>query len=282
MKIRTLPYGYKYENGKIAVEEREAAIVTEVFERYKNGESLLNIAENLNFRKIEYVPGTTGWNKSRIKRIIEEKRYLGKSDYPILINEKIHELCVQIKDDRNNQKEINRQATIYHIHAPVICPNCNERMRRRKSQKTSVAAKWYCQNPNCTTALLKNDDEFLREIHCLLNTVIQNPSLIEVASKNKGMEERLKESIMQYAATSDISMDTGKNEMMQRLLRYAAEQYKGIEDADCRSLFLQDAFREDTVVDDFPLELFNRTVSAIRFREDQTMSIVLLNGQIIG
>ena len=39
-----------------------------------DGQSLLKIAESLNERQMEYMPGTTGWNKARLKRIIPTKK----------------------------------------------------------------------------------------------------------------------------------------------------------------------------------------------------------------
>ena len=81
MKNRTFLYGYCCVDGKITVHRGEAEIVTEIYKDYLGGKSLLAIAEYLNNRKIEYMPSVIGWNKARLKRILEDERYLGKAPY---------------------------------------------------------------------------------------------------------------------------------------------------------------------------------------------------------
>ena len=83
MKIRAIPFGYKYDVGQIVVDETAACVVKEIFKQYINGNSLLNISSLLNNMNIEYRPGVVGWNKARIKRIIEDKRYLGKKAFQV-------------------------------------------------------------------------------------------------------------------------------------------------------------------------------------------------------
>lgn len=73
MNRRTIPFGYKFENGAVVVEDSAADIVKEIFNRYLAGDSMLNISELLNKLHVEYTPGITGWNKARIKRILEKK-----------------------------------------------------------------------------------------------------------------------------------------------------------------------------------------------------------------
>jgi hypothetical protein len=86
VKRRTIPFGYRYENGAIMINASSSDIVKEIFSRYLSGDSMLNIAELLNKMHIEYRPGVVGWNKARIKRILEDKRYSGEREmYPSTI-----------------------------------------------------------------------------------------------------------------------------------------------------------------------------------------------------
>ena len=41
---RTIPFGYKFENGAVVVEDSAADIVKEIFNRYLAGDSMLNIS----------------------------------------------------------------------------------------------------------------------------------------------------------------------------------------------------------------------------------------------
>lgn len=74
MKARSIPFGYKMENGKVIPHPDESQTVGEILSAYLDGRSLLRIAEHLNERRVEYLPGVTGWNKARLKRILEDVR----------------------------------------------------------------------------------------------------------------------------------------------------------------------------------------------------------------
>ena len=110
MKNRTLPYGYQCCNGITVLHPQESEIVKRICESYLNGQSLLTIATWLNEEQIEYMPGVIGWNKARLKRIIEDERYLGKESYPAILVEETYTAMQQIKEKRNTQKrdEFNR------------------------------------------------------------------------------------------------------------------------------------------------------------------------------
>ena len=107
MNRRTIPFGYKFENGQITVDEATAEIVKEIFARYISGESMLNISALLNRLHVEYSPGIVGWNKARIKRILENQHYIGDEKYPYIISLETAERANKLKENRNNQKNIN-------------------------------------------------------------------------------------------------------------------------------------------------------------------------------
>ena len=90
MKNRTLPYGYRCDNGIIVLHPQESEIVKRICKAYLDGQSLLTIATWLNEEQIEYMPEVIGWNKARLKRIIEDERYLGKEPYPMILDEETH------------------------------------------------------------------------------------------------------------------------------------------------------------------------------------------------
>ena len=56
MKKRNMLFGYKFENGKKVIEEKESKIVVEIYTRYLKRETVLAIANDLTKRRIEYVP----------------------------------------------------------------------------------------------------------------------------------------------------------------------------------------------------------------------------------
>ena len=115
-KIRVLPYGYEYKDGIISNKEEEYIVVKEIFDLYCKGNSLHKIAQFLNQKKIEYQPGTIGWNKARLKRILEDERYLGKRDFPQIVSEDLYQACNGIKQAKNKQENTDRKKEIYHLN----------------------------------------------------------------------------------------------------------------------------------------------------------------------
>lgn len=86
MKNRRFPYGYEMKNGVIVVCLSEADILRQIFADYIGGAFLKTIADRLTTEKVEYLPGEYGWNKNRIKRIIEDERYMGTDTYEPIID----------------------------------------------------------------------------------------------------------------------------------------------------------------------------------------------------
>ena len=86
-KNRTIPFGYCMKNGKITVDYTESKAVMKIFEEYLSGSSLKQIAKLMESEKIRYNADSEHWNKNMVKRIIENKRYLGNDKYPQIISE---------------------------------------------------------------------------------------------------------------------------------------------------------------------------------------------------
>lgn len=111
-KIRNILYGYKFENGRIVIHDAEAKIVNQVFTDYVNGLSYLKISNLLIQKGIEFLPNQVNWNKNKVKRIIEDKRYLGDDKYVDNINDNSIELQIRIAEiDAEWQKVINATTT---------------------------------------------------------------------------------------------------------------------------------------------------------------------------
>ena len=115
MKIRNIPFGYRIENGTIHLHPTESQVVREIHAAYLDGQSLLQIAASLNERGVEYMPGAAAWNKARLKRIIEDVRYLGNETYPAIVKETDFYKAQEIKTARNTQKNVDRTADIFKL-----------------------------------------------------------------------------------------------------------------------------------------------------------------------
>lgn len=80
---RIIPFGYCIENGEITVNDTECETVRRIFEMYIGGSSLVRIAQQLD---VPYAVGKARWNKNMVSRILNNKRYTGIDNYPLIIS----------------------------------------------------------------------------------------------------------------------------------------------------------------------------------------------------
>ena len=279
MKNRTLPYGYCCVDGKITVHSGEAEIVTEIYNNYLDGKSLLAIAEHLNNRKIKYMPSVIGWNKARLKRILEDERYMGNEQYPSLIDEEIHNAVLSVKNTRNTQKDTDRQADIYQLPVPVLCGECHGRMKRFYNKRRKCKTSWRCET--CGKTVDKEDDELLANMTALVNTVIATPQIVKIPPATlvePSMELRiLNNEIARMLDSTDIKREKVRGKMLQSL----SQRYKEIDPAPYIARKLITVLTETEPLTVFNAELIGKTVNAVILYPNSTVSLILTNNQII-
>lgn len=282
MKKRNLPYGYYFTKGSIAVQPQEQVILTEIYDNYLLGKSLLNIAAELNAQSIEFMPGIIGWNKARLKRILEDERYLGNDAYPAIITQETYDAVQEIKEARNTQKGVDRKADIFQITVPVRCPVCGSEMYRRTDKRIKCNQRWTCKNYDCRKLIAVSDEELLGEITELLNSVIANHERIyipkPVVQEPSTDLRRLNNEISRTLEGFSIQKET----LRKQLLQSVSLKYGGIDNAVYIAKRLKADFANASPLSDFLPELFNRTVSELRLCENGSVILTLTNGQQIG
>ncbi len=226
MKIRNILYGYRYDDGILKLHPQEKEIIQEVFNAYLQGKSLLQIAEWLNERQIEYMPGSIAWNKGKIVRMLEDRRYLGDEKYPPIIDRETYESAIKMKDAKNDQKATDRQADIFKLTVPVRCPKCGCQMQRRVDNRLTSAVKWLCENKECKCSIAKTDETLLEHIAELLNSVIANPHIVTIPTEKKNEPSieliRLNNEISRLFDSTEIDRETARA----KILEYASAQYR--------------------------------------------------------
>lgn len=282
MKIRNIPYGYQFKNGSIAIQEKETETVKRIFTEYLNGLSLLKIAEQLNNEQIEYMPSVCSWNKSRIKRIIEDERYLGTNGYPPIIDDDTHKTLMQIKSENNTQKGTDRKADIFNLGVPILCPKCGSKMCRRHDSNRKYPDWWLCQNDNCKKTIGISDNDLIYGITECLNTVISNPYIIKTVT-----DVDKESSLDVYRLENEISrvLDShsfDKNILRKKMLECVSLIYTNISPQKYISKRLKADFANASPLINFSMDLFNRTVKTITFNDNGEVNIILINDQQIG
>lgn len=282
MKNRRFPYGYEMQNGKIQICKAEFTILTKIFDRYINGNNLKRIADWLTSKHIEYLPDECSWNKSRVKRIIEDKRYLGNDKYPPVISEEKFNKANSIKQSRRTTKNYVVTAENKPIVYLAKCAQCGSPLYHTTDTRHSESESWRCKTDECRLNVKMSIVELQKHIIDLLNEVIANPSMIEyIKSENK--ESSIE--IMRIENEIDRlfeQIDYDKDKIQNLILECAAKKY----DYDKSTRHITDRLKADfeksSPLSDFSMELFENTVSAVLIDKNGSVSIELKNGNIIG
>ena len=105
MANRMISFGYGIDGNKICVIDREAVVVREIFEKYAAGKLLQEIADELTVRNVDFFQGNCNWNKNRVSRIIENKKYIGADDYPTIVGNDLFQSAYGLKNTKGFKKE---------------------------------------------------------------------------------------------------------------------------------------------------------------------------------
>lgn len=278
MKTRNIPFGYTMENGKIIFHPTESQAVQDIFSDYLDGQSLLKIAQSLNERQVEYLSGTTGWNKARLKRIIEDKRYIGSDGYPPIIEQRIYNKAQAVRASRNTQKNLDRTADIFKLQLPVLCEKCGEPMQRKHDSRTTYQEKWVCKS--CGGVIKISDKDFLSAITECVNYLIAGLGILqsEPASKEPHVEViRLKNEIGQMLDSPVIEKEPLKN----RIFEYASLVYETLDATQRITEMIRATLQRTRSLSCYNGELTAKIATAITLHADKAVSLTLKNGQQI-
>ena len=283
MKKRNIPFGYQYQNGVITTHSQEVSVLNRIFSEYQSGMSLLEIASRLNDENIEYQTGVTGWNKSRIMRLIEDERYTGKGGFPVISDERTHQAMVEIKAQKNTQHGTDRRSEIFHIDVPVICPTCGgEMVRRHDSRFRRCQQRWICSNAECHTVIHKADSDLLHDITVLLNRVIVNPELVQIPANNESAPSVQVIKIENEIARTLDTLDYDKNTLRKKMLECVSLKYTDIDSAPYKAHRLKATLADAEPLSAFSLSLFKKAVQEINLEKVGTVSIRVINDPMVG
>lgn len=120
------------EDGRFAIEEAGAKVVREIFERVNNGESFVDIANDLNAKGVKTSKGNL-WNKNSFRSIVSNEQYIGIYSFsglriengipPILRKE----LFYSVQEKLKSRKGIKGRHTVnedYLLTGKLFCGKC--------------------------------------------------------------------------------------------------------------------------------------------------------------
>ena len=149
--------GFKVDSERrFYIDEEEAAIVREIFERYASGETVADIIRDLNARKITTSRGKE-FNKNSLHRLLRNKRYIGTYIYkeqetpngmPRIISDELFERVQRILDKNKAAPARSRGKEEYLLTTKLFCGYCREMMVGYSGKGKSGAKYCYyaCKN----------------------------------------------------------------------------------------------------------------------------------------
>ena len=279
MRNRSIPFGYQYQNGVLAAHPQESQIVQAVFSAYLSGEPLSKIAAHLTAKLVEYLPGRWQWDKARVKRILDNDKYIGAGNFPQLISEKQFQMAHQKKESAStNRQPVDEDIKLFK--SLVHCHHCKGPMVRRMDARMEHPVTWKC--PQCGYFLPLPDEDFKQRVFLLQKKLVDKPLLAE-----KEEDEIPVTSMEARRLTNEIyrKLDSGnfsEDELVTLALQCAAKNYEAITSARHITDRLTATLLHAGPLSAFDRELFQRTVSEIHLTRKGEILLKLQNGVFIG
>ena len=278
MRNRSIPFGYCYQNGTLAVHPQESQTVRAVFAAYLGGEPLSKIAAHLTAKLVEYLPGCCQWNKARVKRILDNAKYIGNGGYPPIVKERDFQMAHQKKENANtNRQRVDEDIKLFKGLAH--CHHCGGIMVRRMDSRMGHPVTWKC--PQCGYFFPLPDEEFKRRVFLLQKKLADKPLLAEKEEETipvTSMEaRRLTNEIFRKLDSGNFSED----ELVALALQCAAKNYEAINSARHITDRLTATLLHAGPLSAFDRTLFERTVSEIHLARKGEILLKLQNGVFI-
>ncbi len=276
MKNRIIPYGYQIENGKIAVCQKEAEIVKEIYEKRTAGIILSEIADSLNDRSVMFY-GEHGWDKHKVKRALENDKYLGMDGYPAILDHQT------VDNARSFQyyTEVNRNChpSVHLLKSRVLCAKCGSKMNRKIERNRRQPEVWICQG--CGAILPLIDEVLLQAIlEChreLKNELLEMKSgssfSIPTPPSLKLLEDRLHRQLHQR--------DSDVQDTLALIREWASEKYEAAKDETADHTDRLTAILEKASLTGYDDALTEQIIKNIILSETSVITVRYINGMEI-
>ena len=258
---------------------QESQTVRAVFTAYLSGEPLSKIAAHLTAKLVEYLPGYWKWDKARVKRLLDNAKYIGNGEYPPIIKEKDFQMAHQKKESANtNRQPVDEDIRLFK--GLTYCHHCGTPMVRRMDSRMEHPVTWKC--PQCGYFLPLPDEDFKQRVFLLQKKLADKPLLAEKEEETipvTSMEaRRLTNEIFRKLDSGDFS----EEELVNLALECAAKNYEAISSARHITDRLTATLLHAGPLSAFDRTLFERTVSEIHLARKGEILLKLQNGVFVG
>lgn len=243
MGNRKQPFGYKMEFGEIVPQPQEAETVRRIYLQYLAGASFKQLAEQLQMEGVPY-DGDKPWNKNMVARILEDDRYIGRKNFPALIE------AEQFRAAQERRKEM------------------------RPEYKQTPAQKELRRLCGGTVP-----DSVARKVLKILNQVVEDPQLIKIESSGVPTTEDIRQRRLELdklLQTPPVDEEIAR----QKTMELAVLTLVSVEMEEYEAHRLRSIFGKQTKLRELDANLLKQGVRKIECRGDN-VRVVLKNNQVV-
>jgi len=272
---RTLPYGYKIEDGRVMTNDAETEVIHRIYRSYAEGLSYKAIAESLTEGGIRYMPEKPAWNKNMVARILQNQNYHGMGKYPLIVEEALCQAAKLAQKPYTHTESSNIKA----VKPLLVCSVCGRHIRRRV--KKNGEERWYCEEGSKHIGLAVTDEILMESIEILWRHLIENLRLADAG--DEGGEDnpisletiRLKNEIDQMLKAEEIK----ESELKAKILELAAQRYASCDTPRHNNRELMQRLRQSPL--EFNIKLILEIAAEIKVSYCKAEALVLKNGKVI-
>lgn len=284
MANRYVSFGYEITDGKYAVIENEKKIVENIFGLYLNGKSFSEISDRMNEAGVPYNNDGRLWNKNIIKRVIENRRYIGEKGFPQIIADDTFNAAEKIRLSKFTAPGETRKALLDFYREHLVCGRCGMNLRRYTCGRyigNKIVSYRKCQNELCNESKSSvNEDILDLAVSKVLNDLIDDYKKIEGVNETEP-KQNIEIARLESELADDMEKMTVDIEKAVRKITELAEarfnnalecDYSAIDERIKKELSIHPKSETPDA------KLLEDTVKRIAYLSNGTVEIELING----
>lgn len=244
-KYRKLPFGYRMEFGRVVVDQEERDWVEFIFQQYMGGASFNELTEYMRQEGVPY-DRDKQWNKNMIARMLEDSRYMGEKEFPVIIDP---EVFGRVSSRRESKK------------VPIQKTEAQKALRR----KCSFPITPYIENEvlYLLNWLTMNPEQIITPENCVVNTDRLDALTTE-------LERLLSEMPVDETATRE------------KIMEMAVAMYEAVDPREYETYRMKEVFRKEQPRAELDADLISRNIAAVIVDSEGCVKVKLKNEQVIG